>query len=268
MEWNVSLPLLILNLEMRLEMITKWLRDSGLVVNESKTEACLFHTQDQPLIEFTLQGVKITTKKSMNVLGVIFDSKLNWQIHVATAITKAKKALFALRLLKKYFSLKEMRLLLDANFYSILYYNAVIWLTPSLSSDSKQSLLSISATALRSCLMHEGFDISFDNLHKTHKKCTPSQIMNYQLALNLHKTLNFDENDPSFEIISVLDQLICTRRQTMFRIFRNSNSKIGFNTTANKYFYLNDKIGLEQLSLNFLRFKKAMKIKFLKYGTT
>ena len=101
-------------------MITKWLRDSGLVVNESKTEACLFHTQDQPQIEFTLQGVKITTKKSMNVLGVIFDSKLNWQIHVATAITKAKKALFALRLLKKYFSLKEMRLLLDANFYSIL----------------------------------------------------------------------------------------------------------------------------------------------------
>ena len=102
-EWNKSLPLLIVNLEKRLEMITKWLKDSGLVssglvVNESKTLACLFHTQDQPPIEFTLQGVKIKTKKSMNVLGVIFDSKLNWQLHVATAITKAKKALFALRL--------------------------------------------------------------------------------------------------------------------------------------------------------------------------
>ena len=68
MEWNTSLPLLVINLEKRLKMITKWLRDSGLVVNESKTEACLFHTQDQPPIEFTLQGVKITTKKSMNVL--------------------------------------------------------------------------------------------------------------------------------------------------------------------------------------------------------
>jgi hypothetical protein len=90
-EWNKSLPLLVINLEKRLEMITKWLRDSGLVVNESKTEACLFHTQEQPPVEFKLQGVKIKTKKSMNVLGVIFDSKLNWQLHVATAITKAKR---------------------------------------------------------------------------------------------------------------------------------------------------------------------------------
>ena len=107
----------------------------------------------------TLQGVKITDKKSMNVLGIIFDSKLNWQIHVANAITKAKKALFVLRLLRKYFSATEMRMLLDANFYSILYYNAVIWLTPSLSTVIKQSLLSVSACALRSCLSHDGFDI-------------------------------------------------------------------------------------------------------------
>ena len=89
------------------------------------------------------------------------------------AITKAKKSLFALRILKKYFNNSEMRMLLDANFYSVLYYNASIWLTPSLDSVSKQSLLSLSANALRSCLMHDGFDISFEKLHETHKKCTP-----------------------------------------------------------------------------------------------
>ena len=103
------------------------------------------------------------------MLGVTFDSKLNWHTHVAKAITKAKKALFAQRLLKKHFNNKEMRILLDSHFYSVLYYNANVWLTPNLSSDMKQNLLSISATALRSCLMHEGFDISFENLHKTHK---------------------------------------------------------------------------------------------------
>ena len=37
-EWNWDLVALITNLEKRLEMITKWLKDSGLVVNESKTE--------------------------------------------------------------------------------------------------------------------------------------------------------------------------------------------------------------------------------------
>ena len=161
-----------------------------------------------------------------------------------------------------------MRILLDAHFYSILYYNASIWLTPSLSSDLKQSLLSVSANALRSCLMHDGFDISFDNLHKIHKKCTPNQIMYFQLALSLHKVLNHDGNELNFETITVLDQLVCTGRQIRFQIYRNSNCKIGFNTTANKLFYLNNKIGLDLLNLNWVHFKKIAKIQFLSYGKT
>ena len=79
-------------------MITKWLKGSGLVVNESKTEVCLFHRNDQPLIFNTLQGVRIRSKKFMNVFGVTFDSKLIWNQHIANAISKAKKSLFALRL--------------------------------------------------------------------------------------------------------------------------------------------------------------------------
>ena len=70
----------------------------------------------------------------MNVLGVTFDSKLNWSTHVANAICKAKK----------------------------IYYNAGIWLTPELSAVMKQSLLSISANALRSCMMSFNCDVSFE----------------------------------------------------------------------------------------------------------
>ena len=40
-ERDQNLVNLISNLEKRLEMITKWLKDSGLVVNEEKTEICL-----------------------------------------------------------------------------------------------------------------------------------------------------------------------------------------------------------------------------------
>ena len=92
--------------------------------------------------------------------------------------------------------------------------------------------------------------------------------MYYQLSLSLHKTLNTDVCDFTFETILVLDQMICTRRQINFGIFRNSNSKIGFNTTANKFFYLNDKIGLELFNLTKINFKKIAKIQFLKYGKT
>ena len=81
-------------------MITKWLRGSGLVVNESKTEICLFHRNDQPLITVKITNVNFKSKKSMNVFGVIFDSKLNWNVDIASCINKAKKKSFALRLKK------------------------------------------------------------------------------------------------------------------------------------------------------------------------
>ena len=42
-DWNPDLGLLIINFEKKLEMIVKWLRGSGLIVNETKTEVCFFH---------------------------------------------------------------------------------------------------------------------------------------------------------------------------------------------------------------------------------
>ena len=64
--------------------------------NESKTEVCLFHKHDQPLITIKLQGQNVVSKKSMNVLVVIFNTKLTWSLHIAQAISKANKSLFAL----------------------------------------------------------------------------------------------------------------------------------------------------------------------------
>ncbi len=266
--WNKDLVLLIEDLERRLEMIVKWLKDSGLVVNESKTEICLFHSNDQPQIMVKLQGSAIQSKKFMNVLGVTFDSKLNWGIHVAKTISKAKKALYALKMIKKFFTKNEMRKLLDSNFYSILYYNAVIWLTPNLKSDLKQDLLSASACALRSCLTGSEPEISFLRLHKIHMKCTPDQIMLYQQALQLHKIVNHVDFPQSFEHITVVDQIICTSRQLRFQIFKNNRSKIGLNTTANKLYCITNLVSLEMLNMTFVHFKKLVKIQFLKNGKT
>ena len=161
-----------------------------------------------------------------------------------------------------------MRMMLDANYYSILYYNAVIWLTPSLSSDLKHNLLAASACALRSCLMRFGFDILFENLHKSHKKCTPTQIAEYQIALNLHRILNNDEPDLSFEKIMILDQIVCTSRQINVQFLRTFNTKIGLNTTANKFYYINNKVSFDRLNLGFAHFKKTAKSQFLKFGNT
>ena len=138
----------------------------------------------------------------------------------------------------------EMRL---SNFYSILYYNSVVWLTPNLKSESKHDLLSTSALALRSCLFLANCnEISFINIHKFHKKCTPEQITNYQLALNLYKTINMSNDTPSTETVRVLNQIICTSRQIFFEIFRTNRFKIGLNSTENKLYHISKQIVLDR----------------------
>ena len=159
-----------------------------------------------------------------------------------------------------------MRTLLDSYFYPILYYNSTIWLHPEINCVMKQKLLSISACALRSCLMNFNSMISFEKIHEQNKKCTPAQIMAYQAALKLHKTLNFEL--PNFEIVTVLDQMILSSRQTMFQILRNNSTKIGMNTTANKLYQITKMIPLSSLLFTFVHYKKLMKILFLKYGKT
>ena len=58
-----------------------------------------------------------------------------------------------------------MRILLDSQFYSVLYYNYVIWLTSEIDACLKHYIMSISANALRSCIMKDNFDVSFESIH-------------------------------------------------------------------------------------------------------
>ena len=51
-----------------------------------------------------VNGTLITSKTTIKVIGVNFDSKLNWQSHIQMAITKAKKALQAIKLIRKHFN--------------------------------------------------------------------------------------------------------------------------------------------------------------------
>ena len=46
--------------------------------------------------------------------------------------------------------------------------------------------------------MNNSSEILFDKLHKDSMKCTPKQIMLYQISLSLHKTIN---EDPSTELV-------------------------------------------------------------------
>ena len=100
-----------------LKAITKWLKDLGLKVNKSKTELCLFHRNPHESIHLMFNGVTLIGKQNMNVLGVILDSRLQWNEHVAQTIKKTASALHCIRQIKYYFTPSELRQIVTLNVY-------------------------------------------------------------------------------------------------------------------------------------------------------
>ena len=63
--------------------------------------------------------VSIVSSRKINVLGVIFDQKLQWSDHVAHCIQKSRKALTAIRLIKIFFHHKRA---IAADYIKFLLY--------------------------------------------------------------------------------------------------------------------------------------------------
>ena len=80
-------------------MMIKWLRESGMTVNEDKTEICIFYKSHVDLVDVTINNVAIRSKQSTNILGVQFNSKLNWEQHISNAVNKAKRTLHGIKLI-------------------------------------------------------------------------------------------------------------------------------------------------------------------------
>ena len=82
---------LVEDMKKRLEAIIKRSKKSGVKVNGDKTELCLFLRSHQSNSTLNIYPVSIHSKSNMNVLGVSFDTKLNWTNHVLNAISKNQK---------------------------------------------------------------------------------------------------------------------------------------------------------------------------------
>ena len=128
-------------------------------------------------IQVNLINQILVSKSSMNVLGVAFDSKLNWQTHIQKMITKAKKALNAIKIIKQHFNKNELLNLVTANYYSILFYNSEIWHIPSNTHNSKKQLMAASALPLKMCINNYDHNISYQSLHTQSKRANRTQLM-------------------------------------------------------------------------------------------
>ena len=190
-----------------------------------------------------------------------FDSRLTWSIHISNQINKANKALYAIKLIKKYFTQTEILTLITSNYFSILYYNSEICHLPTLNPEIKQHLLSATANALKLAQRHPDRMESFINIHNTLKRATPHNLMVFKHAVLLHKL--FNNQNPPLEWVDLHFKQTFNSRQTFFNVIKSRNYKIGSNILSNRFSILNNKILLDDLNLSLNCFKTKYKLSLL-----
>ena len=248
-------------MQKKLIIMTKWLGDSGLIVNETKTELCLFSKSNHIPIDIVFNNVTIRSKNTIIVPGIMFDSQLKRDIQVSQSIRKAKSALHGIKLIKKYFDKTELKQLLTSNYYSILYYNSKIWHLPTLNTILKRQLLSASAAGLKLISQSNDIVISHERLHTLNARATPAKMMTYKLALQLYKSCNDHKQNDTWMSLN-LQQTFNNRCDTI-SIVDTSRNKIGRNQIVNRMNILNGKIKHDWMNLNIDSYKLKCKNIFL-----
>jgi hypothetical protein len=82
-----------------------------------KTEICAFNIRDVTPVTIKIWSDKVKSENKISVLGMIFDSKLQWSKQVFHIMC-------VIRLISRYFSTKELVQLLTSNYYS--FYCTVV----------------------------------------------------------------------------------------------------------------------------------------------
>ena len=241
--------------------VSDWLTSIGMKVNETKTEICIFHKKDVQHIIMDIRGLQIEVKNSIKVLGVIFDTKMNWNNQARNAMNKANKAKQALSLIRKYFTEEEMIKLATAYFYSTLYYGAKIWLSSSISAVIKKKLWQLSSYMLR---LVDGWCYerqSFETLHKKYNRASPMDWCNYTTAVAMWNVVN--NQVPSCAHLKMMHNVLHQERRQGILFTRSNQTKIGFNCISNRLQVVSSKLHLNWQDMSDTAFKAMCKKVFI-----
>lgn len=200
-----------------------------------KTEAVVFSRKhsDRLTTVVDICGTKITTKEEMKVLGIIFDSCLTWNTHIRETLKKCNSKLGVLKKIRKRFTADQFLQIVTSQYYSQLYYCALVWLGDSTLSILKKRINSAHYRPLRIALKDYSYKHSRVDLSNICQRATPSEWYKYSIASLVIKTI---ANREPFYLYHYLAQTIyTTRRKPLIGLFYdNSKGKIGRQKINNK----------------------------------
>ena len=239
-----------------LTKISLWFKDSGLKVNEEKTEITIFYKNNSHQENVILNGKIIRTKDTIKVLGVTMDSTLSWHEHVSTVINRVQSRIHAVRVIQRYFEKDELLILIKTYCYPSLYYASNVWMTPSLNANLRSKLFSASGKILSIITID-----TYKNLHKKFTRATPEMWQNYELAVSLFDLVKTKLPQPDWQILQ--QNTVQNKRSNKAHFTSTNRLRCGLNILPNRLKTISNRIETSWLMLTKESYKQRCKKEFI-----
>ena len=164
--------------------LIKWFKDNYLQMNPDKCKL-LISNRDKG-ISLILENEVIECSKSVKLLGITIDNKLDFNEHVSKLCKKVSSKLHALARIANYMSQDKLRLVMKSFIESQFNYCPIIWMFHSRSLNNRINRLH--ERALR--LVYKDPNLSFEDLLQKDESFTIHHRNLQKLATEMYKAYN------------------------------------------------------------------------------
>jgi len=176
-----------------------------MVCNLTKTEYTVFGSSDQEL-KIKLGNDVFKPLDAVKILGVMFDSQLNWRIQGSKVIKKCSSLSYSLRLLNNILPRNIHRQVIFSHFISHLMYASPIWANCLMVRDTNRLSACLNKTLRLHCF-------NFLKTKSNSELCKESNIRSFRYLILL-----YDAN-MLFKLVTQCDNLSLTSSLTSKSVF-------------------------------------------------
>ena len=175
---------IIISLQNDTSILMKWFNDNYFRMNTDKCH--LLVTNHEKDVSINIEGQIIHGSKSVKLLGVCIDNKLDFNEHLSNICKKVGKKLHALRRISNLMNKDKLRIIMKAFIESQFSYCPLVWMFHSRTLNNRINILH--EKALR--LVYNDHNLSFNELLELDNSFTIHHRNLQKLATEIFKVKN------------------------------------------------------------------------------